>query len=748
MSRLLGSDAYSLVGGQNIWFYTWLLLIVTLMTFLNTRWPFVRDGSVVVAISLLVVLVSGAAVFIRLYRMYPIESKTHIMHRRDSGLTLLDRQGRLFFTFDQTNFKTAIPLQDIPQHVQLAMVAAEDQHFYAHHGFSVRGIIRSAYLNLHAGRLHYGGSTLTQQLVKNAYFTPRKSLNRKIHELVLAFKLERYYSKDDILEMYANTAYFGENIFGIEEAARTYFDKPARELTLAEGSMLVGLLPAPSRLSLFHETDQGAQQRQQVVLARMVELGFISAAEQDTAAQAPLVLRSRTAPFNQQAPHFALYVRDYLAGHYGDEVVRRGGFTVTTTLDLDWQQVAQQQLRDHVATLARYQARNGAVVVTDPTTGQIVAMAGSVDWHEPDFGKINMAVHPRQTGSAFKPLVYATGLERRVITPASLLLDAPKTYEGGYRPRNYSGRFYGPVVARYALANSLNVPAVELAARVGPAAIVQLAERFGISTFDTAARDYLSIALGSQAVSLLELTGAYATLAHAGTRVPLTPVLSIHDKFDQSVPTPVQQSQVVLDSRIAFVVSSILSDDRARAATFGRALSTQYPAAVKTGTSQTYRDAWTVGYTPTVAVGVWIGNSDNSPMHEVAGSLGAAPLWRSLMDHFTELTGRPSFVPPPGLTALRVCQGQGLRLPAASTAGYVEYFLPGTEPTGFCRPPALPSVSPLPVDEPRRGEPQLTHREQAARVEQRVRRIQLDVAQAVRALAKDRRKDPNNTAQD
>ncbi len=647
-----------------------------------------------IRLTVLVALIFLVALTIRVYRSYDVSSKDSIMNRGDTGLMLHDRNGELFFAFNRARPRIFIPLSEVPLLTQHAIISAEDKAFYTHHGFSISGIIRSAYLDLKHQRVLYGGSTITQQLVKNSFLTSAKSITRKFQEIILAAKLERHFSKNEILEMYANSAYFGEGVFGIEAAARTYFDKDAKELTLGQSAVLAGLLPAPAALSPLALDEKGMKERQLMVLNHMQEDGYISAEEKDAAFTEPITLQRREDGLNETAPHFALMVKQQLDRIYGEEAVIRSGMKVTTTLDLSWQKYAENAVRTHVESLRRSGVGNGAAVVLDPVTGEVRALVGSVDWFQEGYGKANMAISPRQTGSAFKPIVYAQALESQAITAATLLRDAPTTFAGNYKPKNYDGKWRGQVLVRRALANSLNVPAVEAITKVGIPNVVNLARQMGISSMNDNAQYNLSTALGAESISLLELTSAYGTFANNGLHTPYTTVIEMHDKYGREVKFSKKLPVQALDSRVAFIISSILSDNRARAEVFGRLLTISRPAAVKTGTTQDYRDGWTVGYTPSIAVGVWIGNNDNTAMQRLPASTGAAPLWRTLMERYLTELPPEEFTPPGGIVTHRVCQSSTL-----------EYFLPGTTPTRRCMPSPTPE-SPDPLPTPQDKAPQ------------------------------------------
>jgi 1A family penicillin-binding protein len=612
-----------------------------------------------------------------------LTSQAAIINRKDTGITIQDRQGRSFFHFYDAKSKHVVPLNEVPLTAQQAVIAIEDQSFYTNFGISPRGIIRSAITNMKAGRILYGGSTITQQLIKNSLLTTQKSWLRKYEEVWLALELEARYTKADILTMYFNSAYFGEGAFGIEEAAQTYFNKPAKALTLGESSLLAGLLTSPSTLSpLSHEPKQ-AINRQRLVLQNMLEQGYITPAQKNAAANEPLIFNTTVITRNAAAPHFAIYVRDQLITQYGEPAVAASGFTVTTTLDLDIQAQAEAALNQQLAAIKYRGAGNGAVVVMDPTTHQILAMVGSSNWFSQPYGKMNMAISPRQPGSSFKPIVYAAAFDAHLITPATILMDVPTNFGLNYKPSDYDGKFRGPVTVRRALANSLNIPAVSTMQKVGVPAVMQLVRNLGITSLNANSNQNLALALGAGEVSLLDMTNVYATLADQGNFLPAQSILSIKDKSNHLVASTAPTPQAVITPQTAFLLSSIMSDATARAEIFGRTLDIHLPAAVKTGTSQNYRDAWTLGYTPTLTIGVWIGNNDNKPMTALAGALGAAPVWKNLMTSLS--VGKPlaTFTLPDNITVARLCQQN-------------EFFLTGTEVRRSCPTPS-PSVAPTPV---------------------------------------------------
>lgn len=635
------------------------------------------------------VLTTILLVFTYLYFSPSLISRDTLINSNNTGVVLLDRDNRPFFTFYQGRVKAATPLSKVPQHTQQAVVAVEDRNFYHHSGFSFKAIFRSLLANIKSTSLANGGSTITQQLVKNALLFQNKTLVRKFQEIILAEKVESQFTKSQILEMYLNTVYFGEGAYGIEDAAQIYFGKHAQDLTLAESTMLVGLLRSPSKLSPISGDFALSKQRQGYVLSKMVEQGYITPEAKTKAESQELTFQPNFNFLNQHAPHFALMVRDELIRRFGEEALSKSGIQVKTTLDLDWQEIAQEAVSTQLKSLAKYNATNGSVVIIDPKTGEILSLVGSYSWSDTTFGKVNMAASPRPPGSSFKPIVYLAAFQQGVITPATILKDEPKTYPTSqqtqsYKPLNYDRKFRGPVLPRRSLANSLNVPSVEVLSKLGIPQALQVAKQMGISSLKSPSDYGVSLVLGPGEVSLVELTSAYSVFANSGVKNDPFAILEIQDKNGQVIYAHKPNPQTVTDPKYTFLISSILSDNSARQEAFGNALTISRPAAVKTGTSEDYKDSWTVGYTPSLAVGVWVGNNNNSPMRSVAGSLGAAPIWKKLMQTLLASSPVEKFEPPPGVVAKPICKQNGLLLKQATSSGYLEYFIEGQEPTKYC----------------------------------------------------------------
>ncbi len=630
-----------------------------------------------------------------MYFAKDLQSKEGIMNKNDTGVTLLDRDNKPFFAFYEAKQQEFVPLSQIPLHAQQAIIATEDKDFYTHPGFSIKAIVRSIWINLTNQDVMFGGSTLTQQLVKNALLTPKRSFLRKYQEVVLASEIERRYPKAYILEMYLNSAYFGEGAFGIERAAQVYFGKSAKNLTLAEASLLAAVLPSPSKLSPFSGNIDQTKLRQDIVLTKMAEQNYITLEQKSQAEKEKLTFTSPQEDINRFAPHFAILVRNQLIQKYGEETISRSGFKVYTTLDTSWQQVAEKVVKEQVEKLAGNKVSNGAAVAIDPKTGEILVFVGSYDWYNDSFGKVSIPTSIRQPGSSFKPIVYAKALEEESITPATMLKDQPITYKTPdgrpYSPQNYDRRFRGNVTARRALGNSLNVPSVEVLNKIGVPKALEMGNRLGLTTLQDPSQYGLSLVLGTAEVELLELTNVYATFANSGMYNPPVAILAIEDKYHQQVYTYQPNPKRAIDENIAFLISSMLSDNNARAEVFGKALTISRPAAVKTGTTENYKDAWTLGYTPSLAIGVWVGNNDGTPMDHIAGSLGAAPIWARLMETFLAKTPIETFIKPPGVIS-------SLCAPTATASATLEYFLKGSEKRQYCVPTPRPtSTTPSPT---------------------------------------------------
>ncbi len=623
-------------------------------------------------------------------------------HLAAPSMRITDRNGLLLYDSiaAEGGRNIPIPLANIPLALQKATISTEDNTFYQNPGVDLVGILRALWIDLRGGEALAGGSTITQQIARTLLLQPeertQRSLRRKLRESILAWQLARHYSKDKILELYLNQTYYGAFSYGVEAAAQTYFNKHAKDLDLAECALLAGLPQSPGTYNPLADPQAG-KQRQEVVLGLMEKHNQITAAEQELAAQETLEYASD--PFPIEAPHFVMMVEAQLEQILPADLLHtQTSLTVRTTLDLDWQRQAEEitvhqlEILNHPADgSVGHNVHNAALVALDPHTGDILALLGSPDYFDASIsGAINMAISPAQPGSALKPVIYAAAFDPKQPDPwtaATMILDirtAFSTHAGEpYVPVNYDQKEHGPVSARAALASSLNIPAVKTLDKVGLVGAIQLASKLGITTFEDPNQYDLSLALGGGAVRLLELTGAYAAFDNGGYKVTPQAILDVTGSDGNVIykPQPAAAMQV-LDERVAWLITNILSDDSARAIGFGlnSALNLDRPAAAKTGTTTNFHDNWTIGYTPDVVVGVWVGNANYQPMRDVTGLTGAGPIWHQFMR--TVLTGRPKtpFPPPPGLDQVEVCALSGMLPSPACPYLRTEWFIPGTEP--------------------------------------------------------------------
>ena len=610
-----------------------------------------------------------------------------------------DGQTLLYELVDpQGGRRTVVDLSRIPKALRDATVAVEDANFYENPGVDLRGIIRALVLNYQqdcAGeqcRPVSGGSTITQQLVRNVLLPPeertRISLDRKLREAILAYRVSREYSKDQILALYLNEVYYGSQAYGVEAAAQAYFGKHVWELSAPESTLIAGLPQSPTRLDPLTNL-AGAKQRQQVTLDQMAKSGFLTPTQAKATLDAPLHFSPPTSSL--VAPHFVFYVRKLLEERYGPDVLYRGGLRVVTSLDLSWQTEAQRIVRERIAELRDRHATNAGVIMLSPED-EVLAMIGSADYKDTSIdGEVNVTLAPRQPGSALKPIVYAAAL-RRGWTPATILWDQPVEFpqpDGSvYAPRNYDDSWHGPQRLRMALANSLNIPAIKTIEYVGVENFVEQAHALGITTLNDTSAYGLPLVLGAGEVRLLDLTNVYNTIRNGGLKRDPVAILKVTNSrgevLESTRPTPGQPVLGEHGPQIAYLLTDMMSDNVARQYMFGPGnvmeLPDGRPAAVKTGTSNEWHDSWAVGYTPDITIGVWVGNSDNTPMQEVAGVNGAGTIWRAIMDDFQQ--GRPiqQFQRPPGITTTTICADTGALAGDACPNRMEERFIAGSEP--------------------------------------------------------------------
>jgi len=643
-------------------------------------------------ISLCLLLFAGYLVYSQVLKNLP-HPNSLVTRERIISTKILDRNGELLYKIYRNQNRTLVRLEDIPVSLIQSTIAIEDAEFYHHYGFSPKGIVRSFLRNLRGGKL-YGGSTITQQLVKNALLSPERTFRRKAREITLAFGTEIIFSKDEILQMYLNEVGYGGAAYGAEEASQMYFGKSVRDLTLAEAALLAGLPASPTTYSPFGAHPEKAKERQALALRRMVEEEFITQGQAEKARAEELHFSSQRTDI--KAPHFVMYLKELLVEKYGQQMVEEGGLEVKTSLDLATQKMAQKIVSEEIKKLAGLKVTNGATLVTDPATGEILAMVGSRDYFDiANDGNVNVTLRPRQPGSAIKPVNYSLALENG-FTPATILSDTPITYrlpgQKPYSPRNYDGRFRGNIPLRVALASSYNVPAVKVLSALGVKNMVERGQEMGITTWEDPSRFGLSLTLGGGDVKMVDMAVVYGILANLGMRVDLNPILEVRNYKGEVLDSEVKSQELgvkrVLPPNIAYILTDILSDNVARTPAFGPNSVLVIPdhphVAVKTGTTQNLRDNWTIGYTPDYLVGVWVGNNDNTPMSHVAsGITGASPIWQQIMASLLKDMPDKEFPKPEDLSQVEICSLTGT-LPCQGCPTKTELFLPGTEPKNHC----------------------------------------------------------------
>lgn len=621
-----------------------------------------------------------------------------VVRREGYSTIIYDRNGKTLY--DVYNKENRIPLKlvDMPKYLQEATIAIEDKDFYKHTGFSVAGIVRSAF-NIITLRGFGGGSTLTQQLVKNLLLSPEQTIVRKIKEVVLAGEIEKKFTKDDILQLYLNEAPYGGSIYGVESAARMYFGKSAKDLNLVQSVILAGIPQLPSYYSPTIGSPKAYVPRSTAVLRRMREDGYITPQQEADAVKQLDKVQFATDSAGIKAPHFVFYVKDQLIEKFGEAMVEGGGLRVTTTLDEELQAQAEQIVKAEVEKIKPLKVSNGAAIVLNPKTGEILSMVGSYDFGDKSYGSYNVVTALRQPGSSGKPFVYAAALMKGY-TGATELMDAKTSYPAGkddggkdklYTPENYDGKYRGPMQLRFALGNSINTIAVKLTALVGLKDIMQTGFNAGISTWEPTQENLnrvgLSLALGGQEVRLIELASAYGSFANAGVHVDPIAILKVEDANGKVL---FENRQVagkkVFSSEVSFLISHILSDNVARKDVFGENNLLQVSGktvAVKTGTTDLKRDNWTLGYTPERVIGVWVGNNDNTVMAPAitSGVTGAAPIWNKITRAALADLPNKQFEKPGNVDAVQI-DALGGGLPVGDSPVRTEYFLKGTAPVG------------------------------------------------------------------
>ncbi len=589
---------------------------------------------------------------------------------------IYDRNGNLLFQIYANENRTLVPLEKIPRNLIYATISIEDKDFYSNPGFDVKAITRAAISNL-SGEPLQGGSTITQQLIKSSLLTPEVTISRKVKEIILAFWAERIYTKDQVLEMYFNQVPYGGTSWGVQAASEVYFGKDVSDLTLAESAFLAGMTRAPSIYTPYGSTPNLWKSRQEEVLKRMHQLGYITKEQREDALKEELAFQAVLSPIS--SPHFVMYVRDLLVRKYGLAMVEKGGLKVITTLDGNIQEMAENVVSEEITNHSIYNISNGAALITNPKNGDVLGMVGSRDYDDPNGGKVNLTTALRQPGSSIKPVTYSAALTKG-FTAATIIDDSPVTYRSqgapSYSPVNYDGQFHGRVPLRLALANSFNIPAVKTLDKIGVSAMVNLGKQMGISSWKEPDQYGLSITLGAAEVRMIDMAEVYGTLSNLGEQVDVDPILKITDYKGNIIQEKKEVGKQVLPQGVAFIVSDILSDNKSRAMEFGVNSALNIPGktvSVKTGTTDNKRDNWTIGYTPEVLVATWVGNNDNSPMSQTlaSGITGAAPIWNRIMSDL--LKNKPDLKQKiPSDIVQKNCLGR------------VEYFVKGTENTINC----------------------------------------------------------------
>jgi len=577
---------------------------------------------------------------------------------------IYDRTGEivLYEIFGEEK-RTYVSLDKISDYLKKSVIATEDANFYQHKGLDFRAIARAILTDLKLKELAYGASTIPQQLIRSTYLSTQKTAERKIKEVILTLELERRYSKDQIFEWYLNQIPFGRNAYGVEAAAQVYFEKSAKDLSLVEAATLTALIKAPSYYS-DEKNYERLLERRNFVLERMFKENFINKEELENSKNEPLNIVKEK--YQIKAPHFVMYVKDYLIEKYGEDVLKEKGLKVYTSLDWELQELAEKIVKEGAEKNKTYNAHNAALVAINPKNGEILAMVGSKDWYATSSypknctpGKDclfdpypNVAISPRQPGSSFKPFIYLTAFEKGY-TDKTVVVDEPKCWPSGNKdwcPQNYDGLFRGPVTLRQALAQSLNIPAVKVLDELaGLNDSIKNAQKFGITTLINPKKYGLAIVLGGAEVKLLDMVVGYSVFANEGIAISPVSILKIEDNKGNLIEENKTTPKRVIDTEPVKILNSILSDNNARAPIFGYKSPMYFPdyqVAAKTGTTQDYKDGWIIGYTPSIVVGVWVGNNDNTPMWKEPGIVVAGPIWRSFMDKILPKLPKKIFNPP------------------------------------------------------------------------------------------------------
>ncbi len=620
-----------------------------------------------------------------------LPSPSKLSQQTGYSTVFYDRDGKVLYDMYKDKNRVPVVIEEIPKTLKEATIAIEDKNFYKHNGFSQMGMIRAVF-NMFLGKGLQSGSTITQQLIKNVLLTNRQTVTRKVQEIILAFEVERRYEKDEILLMYLNEAPYGGSYWGVGTAAKAYFGKSVKDLSLTESAILAGLPQSPSLYSPFIGKNEAWKARTKSVLRRMREDGYITRDQENASIKKVQSTRFIAPKILIEAPHFVFYVKDQIEDEYGSKIIDQG-VKIKTTLSLEVQRTAEKIVKEEIAKLKDFNATNAAVVVLDSKTGEILAMVGSYDFNDEKFGKFNVAeLGLRQPGSTLKPFTYGLAFEKGY-TPSSIFMDVKTTFPdqgtADYVPVNYDGNFRGPVQLRFALGNSINVPAVKILAVLGVRDFLTKLNDLGMTTFapnsENLKRFGLSLTLGGGETTLLNLTSAYSTLATGGVKHDISSFYDISDFKGKNIFKKVRvQEKKVFSPEVSFLLSHILSDNNARIDEFGPNSYLNIPGktvAVKTGTTDDKRDNWAVGYTKSITVGVWVGNNDNSPMNPKisSGATGASPIWYRIMRELLKKYDDGIMDKPTKVKAINIDSFLG-GLPKDGNSTRSEYFVEGTEP--------------------------------------------------------------------
>lgn len=696
-----------------------------------------------------ILLFIGGVVFIYFFIFYKLPTPYALKDYKSVPLSshIYDRNGKLLYKIYREENRTPVKLKELPKYIAQSTISIEDKDFYKHHGISITsGILRALRDMVLKQQQLQGGSTITQQLVKGTLLSSERTIQRKLKEAVLALWTERIFNKDQILEMYLNEVPYGGSSYGIEEAAKTYFSKTSKDLTLEEAALLAGLPQAPSLYSPF-SNPVAAKKRRNDVLKSMRTNGYIDQKTYDKAIKTDIHILPKQ-QISIKAPHFVFYVKSQLEEEYGIKTVEEGGLRVYTTLDLDIQEESERIMKEEVEKVKKLRVSNGAALVTRPPTGEILAMVGSVDYFATGSGAFNVTTALRQPGSSIKPLNFAVGIDRKLVTPATVFLDVATCFSPAgapkkYCPVNYDGQFHGPTQLRFALGNSYNIPAVKMLGVNGVREFVASASAFGITTFKDPDRYGLSLTLGGGEVRMTEMSQAFSALANQGKPHKLQSILKITDKNgkvlyeykDPNLVKNVKESlkspnflaipgKPVISKETSYLISHILLDNNARAAAFGTSsflVVPKHAVSVKTGTTDDKKDNWTIGYTPNFMVSVWVGNNDSTPMHPylTSGVTGSAPIWNKIMTSI--LKDQPDLWPikPEDVVGIQVCpNGELMNKNPDGTAncpGRFEYVIKGTESIQIAHPSretiAVTKDSDKQAGNPQPGDPNIEMKE-------------------------------------